>query len=105
MDFKGAKSLSMEKAVEIISTSKGKIMNALFEKVNGKDRIMQFRYLKNQKVTGTGCIKITSFPDGKIRTLNIQKLKGLKANKQTFKLKFGQVRRVKKVELVQDQLN
>ena len=97
MKIKNAQKLSIKEAKKIIVASKGKFMSAIFEKTDGKDRNMQFRYGKKTEDPGTGMVTVKEFPSNEFKTINIQKLKYLKANKLVFKLPYAVVKRVKKV--------
>ena len=90
MNLKGAKNLSMKGAVKIITDKKNRrrIMEVLFEKEDGTERVMKFRPMVN-KGLGTGIINVKEQPANDIKSFNIQKVKGLVFDKVTHKLPYA----------------
>ncbi len=91
MNLKGAEKLSVAKAKKLIEDVKGgRFISVLFQKeTDGTDRLLQFRATKEFKDPKTGFITVREFPSNEIRSFNIQKVKGIKANKVTYKLPFA----------------
>ena len=81
------------KASELINDSKGRIFTATFVKENGDERVMNCRkgVQKGVKGTGTkgttpGMITVYDMQEKGFRTLNLQTVKALKINKESYKV-------------------
>lgn len=81
--------ISKTEALALMQNSKGRVFTATFTKKDGKVRILNGQYLKDQAESKLGYIKITEFgrkvkPEGRIKQVNLQTLTRLKINKRNL---------------------
>ena len=83
--------ISRKKALSLIKESKGRFFTVVFVKKNGKDRVMNCKFMPIQDNEEIGYIKVKDVSLGKkctscIRSVNIQTLKSLKINGKEYKI-------------------
>ena len=83
--------ISKTAALEMIKNSKGKFFTVKFLKNNGKERILNCQYMKDQKSNDFGLVKVKEVSklknekiDSWIKSFSINKLQEIRINKQTY---------------------
>lgn len=84
--------ISRKKALSLMMESKGRFFTVCFTKKDGKDRVMNCQYIKDDSSLHLGYLRVKDIAIGKkttsnYRSINLQTLKSITINGKSYRVK------------------